>query len=85
VPKNRLQDLRDHLFEQLEALRDKDGQLDDEIKRPKAIAKLSTAIIETAKVEVRYAEAVGALPSGEFFEGPNKRPALTAPDPRRLA
>jgi hypothetical protein len=52
MPKNKIGDLRDHLFAQLEALRDTDANLDQEINRAKSVAEVARVIIESAKVEV---------------------------------
>ena len=65
---NSLNDLNLYLFEQLERLNDdeeleKDGQLEKEIKRAKAIAGLSTAIVNNAKLILdakKYADEIGA-------------------------
>lgn len=69
MAKNRIQDLRDHLFETLEQLKDKDTPMD--VERAKAIVGVSQAIIETARVEVKYMEIVGRDENGrEFFDKP---------------
>ena len=56
MPKT-LDDLREHLFATLEALRDKDKPMD--IERAKAISKVADAVIESAKAEVAYVKALG--------------------------
>lgn len=53
--KNNLNSLNDYLFEQLERLNDdeeleKDGVLEKELKRAKAITGVSTAIVNNAKL-----------------------------------
>ena len=51
--KNKLIDLNNHLFEQLERLNDEDlvgEELDQEIKRSKAIASISKTIINNANL-----------------------------------
>jgi hypothetical protein len=68
----------------LEALKDEDKPMD--VDRARAIAEVADKIIDSAKVEVRFAEAVGELPSADFFDSPKPaRPALVAggPEPRR--
>jgi hypothetical protein len=74
VSKNRMSDLRNHLFETLEKLKDPEEPLD--IERAKAICQVAGTIIESAKTEVKYAEVVGALPDATFFEQPPKLPGL---------
>lgn len=49
-------ELRKHLFDTLEAL--KDGSM--EIDRAKAMAQIADTIIDTAKVEVDFIRATGA-------------------------
>jgi len=56
--KNKIEDLRNHLFATLEALRDEDKPM--EIGRAKAIAQVAGVVIESAKVEVAFLHATGA-------------------------
>lgn len=70
MPKNKLSDLRDHLFETLEALKDPDKPM--EIARAKAIADVAQTIINSATVEVKAMSAISADTS-PFFDG---KPAL---------
>lgn len=72
--KNTIDDLRNHLFETLEALRDKDEPLD--LDRAKAVANVSSRIIDSAKVELKFMEITGSEGSG--FVDPEKRPKLPA-------
>jgi hypothetical protein len=65
MPQNKIQDLRNHLFEVLEML--KDGDID--INRAYAIADVSRAIIDTAKVEVQYLKAIESNNKSLFLEG----------------
>ena len=54
--KNTLTDLNNHLFAQIERLGDEDiigEQLDEEIKRSKAIAVISSQIISNADMALR--------------------------------
>ena len=54
--KNKLSDLNNHLFEQLERLNDEDltsEELDKEIKRAEAICNVSGQIIENANVVIK--------------------------------
>lgn len=54
--KNKITDLRNHLFEQLEKLSDdlSESELDQEVKRSKAIGHIAQTIINSAKVEAFY-------------------------------
>ena len=79
MPRNSLDDLRNHLFATLEDLRDdKDSndkpidadQLRLKVEKAKAVREISHAIIEAAKVEVEYAEVTGQVPGTDFFPEP---------------
>lgn len=72
--KNKITDLRDHLFATLEALSDKDNPMD--LDRAKIIAGVAQAVINTAKVEVDFMRVTGAKGSGFIPEA-----ALPAPVP----
>lgn len=66
MAKNKITDLRDHLFETLEALKDPDKPMD--IERAKAISDVAQTIINSAKVEVEMAKACYATsPGSQFF------------------
>ena len=52
-----LEDLREHLFATLDALRDKTKPM--EIERAKAISDVAKQVIESAKAEVAYVKAIG--------------------------
>ncbi len=73
--KNSLNDLRNHLFVALENLADPDAKID--IERIKQITEVSKVLVDTAKVEVAFINAVGdeRLSTG-FIES---KPALPAP------
>lgn len=62
MPKNKITDLRDHLFATLEALRDEEKPM--EVERAKAIADVARVVVDSAKVEVAFMEATGANGSG---------------------
>lgn len=76
--KNKLTDLRDHLFATLEALQDKDDPMD--IERAKAICQVGGVLVETAKVEVAFLNVVGGNGSTGFIES---APALPSPGTRQ--
>ena len=62
--KNKISDLRDHLFEALERLKDPDCDLEKEIQKAKAIREVGSVIIESAKVEVEFLNTVGGHGTG---------------------
>lgn len=78
--KNKITDLRDHLFETLEALRDDEKPM--EIARAKAVADVAKAIIESAKVEVAFLKTTGGVSGTGFI--PELQDAPVAPMNRRL-
>jgi hypothetical protein len=59
--RNKIEHLRDHLFETLEKLRDEENPMD--IARALAVSTVASAIIESAKIEYRYAELGRTLKS----------------------
>lgn len=63
--KNKLEDLRNHLFEVIEGLKDEDKPMD--IARAKAVSEVAQTIIETAKAETRHLEVVGGKSESNFF------------------
>lgn len=72
--KNRIGDLRNHLFETIEALKDPENPMD--IQRAEAIKDVGQTIINSAKVEVDFLKATGeAQPTG-FLD--NSQPDLRA-------
>jgi hypothetical protein len=61
MPKNKLSDLNNHLFEQLERLNDDDLKGEDlksEIERAKAMSEVAAQIVQGAKVAVDAAKLV---------------------------
>ncbi len=80
MAKNKMSDLRDHLFETLEALKDSDKPMD--IERARAISDVAQTIINSAKVEVDLVKAVGSSRPGSvgFFGLPEESREL----PKRL-
>lgn len=75
--KNKIEDLRNHLFATLEALQDKDKPM--EIERARAIADVAKVVVESAKVEVDFLRVTGAV-SGTGFIPDNSK----LPGPKRL-
>jgi len=83
MARNRLSDLRDHLFETLEALKDPDKPM--ELERARVISGVAQTIINSAKVEVDLVEAIGdVMPGSRFFETPDEKP-LQSVSQRRIA
>lgn len=78
MAKNKLQDLRDHLFETIENLKDPEKPM--EIQRAVAISQVANAIINSAKLEVRAMEYYGQQDGhgAEFFG------VKTLPEPKKM-
>ena len=73
--KNKLSDLRDHLFAQLEAVREAtDEDLAKEVQRASSVSDISRVLIESAKVEIDYFRHVGGEKSASSFI--ESKPAL---------
>lgn len=66
--KNKIEDLRNHLFATLEALQDKENPMD--LERAKTIAGVADVLVRTAKVEVDMINATGGQASPFFPEAP---------------
>lgn len=77
MARNKVTDLRDHLFEVLEQLKDPDKPM--EVERAHAITEVAQAIIGSAKVEVDLIRAVsGSRPGSNFFNLPEESRELPA-------
>jgi len=78
MARNTLKDLRDHLFETIEALKDATDPMD--IERATAIAGVAQTIINSAKVEVDLVKAVSSSSPGSrnFFGLPEEGRSLPA-------
>ncbi|HEY5054685.1 MAG TPA: hypothetical protein VII58_00905 [Acidobacteriaceae bacterium] len=59
-------DLRNHLFEVMEALKDEDKPMD--IERAKAVIGVAQVLVDTAKVEVQFLNAIDSSEATEFFD-----------------
>lgn len=76
MARNKINDLRDHLFAALERI-DNDEltpeQLEVEINKAEAIAQIGSVIIQSAKVEVDFLKATGQIRTeSELFKGVNQ-------------
>ncbi len=69
--KNKLNDLRDHMFATIEALQDPESGMD--VPKAKAIAQLGQVLVDSAKVEVEFLREVGGLGSGFIDDGDNAK------------
>lgn len=69
--KNKIDDLRNHLFETLEALKDDEKPM--ELARARAIAEVAKVLVESAKVEVSFLKTTGALKSTDFLPSEEDR------------
>lgn len=77
--KNKIDDLRDHLFEQLERLKDAETPeaIALEIDRATAVADVGRTIIDSAKVEVDFLKVTGRDQATDFLPvGVSAKPAL---------
>lgn len=72
--KNKIEDLRNHLFEVIEGLKDEENPMD--IERARAVSDVAKAIIETAKAETRHLEVVGGRSASDFFPDAERSPAM---------
>ena len=72
--KNKMEDLRNHLFAALEGLADTENPM--EIERAKAICEVGQVLINTAKVEVEHMKIAGG--KGSAFMAEREPPRLIA-------
>ena len=71
--KNKIDDLRNHLFETLEALKDEEKPMD--LARAHAIADVARVIVDSAKVEVNFLNVTGLARSTDFLPDGDALPA----------
>lgn len=82
MARNKINDLRDHLFAALERL-DNDEltaeELQKEIEKAEAISGLGNVIINSAKIEVDFMKATGMISTtSDLFKGVNDHKRLEA-------
>lgn len=80
--KTKIEDLREHLFATLEALRDEDKPMD--LARAKAISDVAQTVINSAKVEVEFLNAVGGKGGSKFFPTEEREALPEKPQQPRL-
>lgn len=78
--KNKIDDLRNHLFATLEALRDEEKPM--ELDRARAIADVARVIVDSAKAEVQFLQVTERRDGTGFMALPE--PEQT-PEQRRLS
>lgn len=66
--KNRLSDLRNHLFETIEALKDDGNPMP--VDRARAISEVAGKLIESGKMELQYLDLLGNRDASKFFDTP---------------
>lgn len=64
--RNKIEDLRNHLFATLEGLLDEETPMD--IDRAKAVADVAQVIVNSAKIEVDFLKATGNDKGTGFIE-----------------
>lgn len=72
MARNKMEDLRNHIFAALERLNDEEltsEQVEMEAKKAKSIAGLTNALIETAKLEVQFMRETGQMKSSTNLLG----------------
>ncbi len=66
--KNKLSDLRDHLFVALENLSDADAEkLDMAVRKADAVSNVAKVIVDSARVEIDYIRHVGGVIESSVF------------------
>ncbi|MDA8119980.1 MAG: hypothetical protein M0Z85_08040 [Gammaproteobacteria bacterium] len=79
--KNKMEDLRNHLFTALEDLNNPEKKVD--LARMDAIADIASVLVESAKVEVAYIRVTESKGTG-FLPPVGEQEGSVAPLPRRL-
>lgn len=68
MPKNKIEDLRNHLFETIEMLKDKEIDVDT----AKAISDTAQVIINSAKIEIEFMKQTDDTKHSGFIRLDNK-------------
>lgn len=77
--KNKMTDLRNHLFEMLENLKDPEASVD--LERMKAGVEVARVLVDTAKVEVQFLTVTGRTEGSDFID---QEAGLPAPNVARI-
>ncbi len=72
MPRNKIGDLQNHLFEQIERLKDDELDLEKEIRRARAIQGLGQTLINSAKEENVFLKMTGGKGSGFIQANPKQ-------------
>lgn len=72
--KNKIEDLRNHLFETIEMLKEDDKRMT--VEKAKVISEVAQTIVNTAKVEVDYLRATEQHKGTGFIDLEPKKPSL---------
>lgn len=67
MARNKIEDLRNLLFEQIEKLMDKDADVEAETAKAESIANLASVIVNSAKVEIDFLKMMGTEGTGTGF------------------
>jgi len=83
MARNKMNDLRDHLFAQLERLGDDESMKnpisrDREVERSKAIVNVSNSLIASAKVEIDFLKATDSFNTDSPLLGSIKQNQLNS-------
>ena len=77
MARNKISDLRDHLFSSLERIDDDSltpEQIKAEVDKAKAVAQIGSVIINSAKVEIDFIKATGRIDSAsEIFKSVDQK------------
>jgi hypothetical protein len=77
MARNKISDLRDHLFASLERIDDDSltpEQIRAEVDKAKAVAQIGSVIINSAKVEIDFIKATGRIDSAsEIFKSVDQK------------
>jgi hypothetical protein len=77
MARNKISDLRDHLFASLERIDDDSltpEQIKAEVDKAKAVAQIGSVIINSAKVEIDFIKATGRIDSAsEIFKSVDQK------------